>query len=646
MTGATWRTPTHPRLPEQKTSRKQLRSLIAGKRADIYGFSSICSSYPLTIRIAKALKTLQPSATVLFGGPQASVVDIQTLAAFPFVDMVLRGEAERSLPLLLDELQGAGQLDRVPGLTYRADEGPKRNAAAPVIADLDALPTPAYHLTGCLLRRPERTSLELGRGCPFACSFCSTNDFFRRNFRLRSPQRVLADMQAIAQGYGIRSFILVHDMFTVDRRKVVEFCEEMIASGEDFTWSCSARTDCVDEGLLELMARAGCRSIFFGIEVGSVKMQRVIDKDLDPQRAEEIIDVAERLGIRTTVSMISGFPEETWHDVRETMRIFMHSARCSRSNPQLNILAPLSETPLYSKYSNQLTLDDLCSDMSHQGRFQDGADLELIRKHPEIFPNFYLLPTPHLDRTSLLELREFTLIGVGRFRWLLSAIDQRANFLDFFHNWREFRLQRKPGLMGADLRYYYRIQEFRTDFVTFVQDHAVGQDATVKALLECEQAVQRRTASDLPIQSRGQILAKNSAIRPTDVPTRTRRAAVVELSCDIQRVVDALKICGEPVWVRGPHFYTTQKAEDGMDRLVQISRWMALLLRACDGQRDVARIVHQMRNELSHIARPLRAYAVTKLLEGAREQGYIRIYRAPDKRRASPRTAAKARPYR
>jgi radical SAM superfamily enzyme YgiQ (UPF0313 family) len=67
-------------------------------------------------------------------------------------------------------------------------------------------------------------------------------------------------------------------MFTVDRRRVVVFCEAMIASGEKFTWSCSARTDCVDEPLLELMAHAGCHGLFFGIEAGSVRMQTIIDK--------------------------------------------------------------------------------------------------------------------------------------------------------------------------------------------------------------------------------------------------------------------------------------------------------------------------------------------------------------------------------
>src|SRR5437764_12338342 len=105
----------------------------------------------------------------------------------------------------------------------------------------------------------DTAALDLGRGCPFACTFCSTNDFFRRNFRLRSPERVLQDMRQFAARYASREFQLVHDMFTFDRKRVVEFCNAMLASGEDFTRSCSARTDCIDEPLLDLMLSSCCR---------------------------------------------------------------------------------------------------------------------------------------------------------------------------------------------------------------------------------------------------------------------------------------------------------------------------------------------------------------------------------------------------
>jgi radical SAM superfamily enzyme YgiQ (UPF0313 family) len=601
--------------------------MIAAKGADVYGFGSICSSYPLTIRIAKALKAIRPDCTVLFGGPQASVVDIQTMAAFPFVDLILRGEAEESFPFLLNELAEGQQMDRVPGLTYRAEGQPRRNRNAAVIGDLDSLPSPAYHLTG-ELQGTSRAALELGRGCPFACTFCSTNDFFRRNFRLRSPARIVHDMRSLAMAYGVSDFDLIHDMFTVDRRRVVTFCEAMIACGEEFTWACSARTDCVDEPLLELMARAGCRGLFFGIETGSARMQMIIEKHLDITKAKELIDVAEQLGIGTTVSLITGFPEETREDLQQTVVMLMHSARCPHSDPKLNLLAPLPETPLYSKYKNELTRETLCSDVSHQGDTQNEKDVELIQEYPEIFPSFYLLPTPHLDRNLLLELREFSLMGVEQFRWLLVALDQvTSGMLDFFSEWRERRLYLRPELGGFELRRYYRTATFRTEFLHFVRQHPAGKNPVVETFLEYEDAMRVEASWDDAVTPAGVPLLPGATLWWTDIPVRGKQSRVIELACDIERVVSALRLQTEPAWVRGLHFYVTRETSAGSESLEMVSDWFACVLRACDGTRCVEQVVKQLSCEISGVEEDVREYAFVRLLEGVHADGFIEIYR-------------------
>jgi radical SAM superfamily enzyme YgiQ (UPF0313 family) len=550
-----------------------------------------------------------------------------TLTHFPFVDLVLRGEAEHTLPLLLQELECQGRLEQVAGLTYRDGSGPRRNANAPVIADLDALPSAAYHL-GRHLESASMAVLELGRGCPFACTFCSTNDFFRRNFRLRSPERVLRDMRDIAAKHAIRRFELVHDMFTVDKRRVAAFCEAMTASGEGFTWSCSARTDCVDEALLELMASSGCVGIFFGVEAGSRRMQKIIDKHLDPQRAEELIDVAERLGIHTTVSLITGFPEETWPDVRETIRIFMHSARCAKSGPQLNLLAPLAGTPVYSAHKDELVLEDLCSDMSHQGLSQNEADLELIRKYPEIFPNFYLLPMPDLDREALLELREFITTVTERFRWLISAIDQRASeIFDFFFEWREHRVLIRPGLKGSDLRRYYAGRDFHSEFLRFVRKHVAETHETIAALLKSEDALSLgASASKTVIESLYKVQPEE-LIRWTDVPVSRGPIPVLELAFDIEQAIEGIKSRTDAILERKTHYYTTCEVSPGRSRLVGISDWMAYVLRACDGLRTMKEVMAQLSRDIPEVDRAVRDYVFLRLLEGARAQGFINIYR-------------------
>ncbi len=632
---------SHSTVAGSEFAESAARIVTAGD-ADIYGFSSICSSYPLTIRIAEVVKALRPEATILLGGPQASAVDLQTLSVFPFIDVILRGEAEQTMPLLLDELRGDRQLEKVPGLSYRAGAAPHRNPAAPLISNLDSIPSPAYHLSQ-YLQGSTRASLELGRGCPFSCTFCSTNDFFRRKFRLRSPGRVLQDMKSIAATYAIRDFELVHDMFTVDRRQVVAFCDAMIASGEGFTWSCSARTDCMDEELLELMAKAGCNGIFYGVEVGSQRMQTVIDKHLDTGRAHEIIDATERLGIGSTVSLISGFPEETWDDVRRSLDFFMHSARCPKSHPQLNLLAPLAETPLLTKHKNELILEELCSGVSHQARRQDSADIEMIVSYPDIFPNFYVIPTPALQRDRLFELREFTLMGLARFRWILVAIHQgTAGILDFFTTWRGHRLRIRPALGPSDLRQYYRTDDFCTDFTDFMRTHRAGKTTAVKALLDYEDALRRSAAADTRAMPAGDLLSPGASLAPNDMPVRRNRILVFELAYDIQLIVDALKLQKKPVQSPDRYFYVTRPLSAASARIDRISNWMAYVLRLSDGRRSVDAIVRQLSARLPEIQKSFREYVCMRLLQGAEKEQFIEVYRtAPDSVAPNRKAAAK-----
>ena len=606
-----------------------LSHLIAEHEADVYGFSSICSTYPLTIRVAEAVKKLRPQATILFGGPQASVVDVSTLEAFPFVDFVLRGESEVTLPLLVSELASERRFDRVAGLTYRDGLTVRRNGNATVILNLDALPTPAYHLCGGL-HGSRVAAIEIGRGCPFSCTFCSTNDFFRRNFRLRSPARVLEDMRHIAAKYSITDFEMVHDMFTVDKRRVTEFCKALTDSGEGFTWSCSARTDCVDESLLELMSLSGCRSIFFGIEAGSSRMQKIIDKHLDIERAEEIIDIAEKLGLYTTVSLITGFPEETWEDVEETVRVFMHSARCPHSNPQLNILAPLAATPIFSTHKEQLVLEELCSDMSHQGLSQNEADLDLIRRYRDIFPNFYLLPMPNLNREALLELREFLTMTLSCFRWLSCAIDQTApNMLSFYFEWRTHRISLHPGLVGSQLRLYYVGREFRSDFLAFTRQHEIGSSPMISTLLTVEDALRQNSPSRMQF---GQKIQPGQQLWWNDIPATTLSPGVVELDCSVKQITEALQSRLDLPLQCDKTLYGIREGMNGDRSLAEISGWLAAVIRACDGRRTIEKVVEQLAFDIPELKDDVRNYVLIKLLQGAQTQKFIDVYRTESAR--------------
>jgi radical SAM superfamily enzyme YgiQ (UPF0313 family) len=439
---------------------------------DVLGLSSICSSYPLTLRIAKEYKERQKDAKVVLGGPQASVTDTATMEAFPAIDFIVRGEAEYSFTRFVKALsqKKARELESIKGITFRQGDKIIRTSDSDIILDLDSLPIPAYHLDP-FIKEYKNISLEIGRGCPFNCTFCSTSNYFGRRFRLKSPQKIIEQMKFIKKTYGVTDISLDHDMFTANRKKVVVFCNALLDSGENFNWGCSARIDCVDNELISLMSKAGCKGIFFGIESGSDRLQKSINKNLNLSEAVDRIQHADKLGIKTAVSLITAFPDETEDELGETLNFFVDSLRFDNAEPQLGLLAPLAGSPMYTKYKDELKLDYVFSEMSFQGWKFDENDLELIRNNPEVFPDFYSIPNPWMDRKYFKEIRDFVTALQVWFRWIpVAMLQETGNMLKVCKRWMEWQEDRELDDHLDDGTPYYSHRQFADDFLEFVRD--------------------------------------------------------------------------------------------------------------------------------------------------------------------------------
>jgi radical SAM superfamily enzyme YgiQ (UPF0313 family) len=564
---------------------------------DVFGFSSICSSYPLTLRLAQEVKRLHPDASIILGGPQASVVDVPTMHAFPCIDFIIRGEADETFPALLDLLSRTGphSWESIPGITFRRGSSVIRNHNAPVFLDLDRLPLPAFDLDPTI-KDCSGIYLEIGRGCPFACTFCSTNDFFRRNFRLKSPRKMIEEMEILKQEYEIDYFSMVHDMYTIDRKKVVAFCQALLECGAKFTWGCSARTDCIDDELIGLMAETGCRGIFFGIETGSSRLQSVINKKLDLVESKQRIQCADRYGIDTAVALIIGFPDETRDDLRDTIHFFVDSLRFDHAQPQLSLLAPLAATPIHEQYKEQLIFDHIFSDMSHQGWWQDPADVEMIKAYPEIFPNFYAVPTMWLDRGYLKEIMGFVTYLAMWFRWLpVALLQDSGDFLEVFDRWRRWLAERSAGDSneGTCSAPDYSHQRFRKDFLEFVRTCYLAEMATARvaiaALGRMEDAslwnARKGTSEPGKITDR---LEANS------VPCRLDNLLIMDLEVDYKELIESLRnkadlSCVSERTVTVVFLPTEQR----LIQVWQLASLSATLLRLCDGRRTVHEIVQE-----------------------------------------------------
>lgn len=559
---------------------------------DVFGFGSICSSYPLTLRLAREVRRLHPTAKIILGGPQASVVDVPTLREFPFVDVIVRGEAEVTLPRLLEELGGGGGagLARVDGITYRDGGDVVRNRNAPVIEDLDGLPLPAFHLYP-YMDGVSFIPLEAGRGCPFACSFCSTNDFFRRRFRMKSPHVLVEQMRLLKGRYGVGSFELAHDMFTVDCKKVVSFCRAVQESGGQFSWSCSARTDCIDDELISLMARSGCSGLYFGIDTGSERMQQIINKGLDLREAAACVESTRRHGIKTTVSLIAGYHEETLEDLRATVRFYGDSLRHQHTDAQLHLLAPLAETPITTRHKEQLVYDEVFSDISFHDWEQDPEDRPMIVEHRDIFPNFYSIPTPGLDRQHLRELREFLLHGAIKHRWLMTFLHQDSgDLLTVFDLWKAWHVgphgARPDGERGAA---YYMSPAFLGDLLRFLRSSRVralsAHPHLLATMVELEAAL-----FTLGGQQPCRRARRPAAVRADSVPFIPEGVRLLEVEADYKKLVACLHRAGR--FERLPVQRVSLALIKGSDKIKvrQLNQITGRLLRLCDGSRNVMEV--------------------------------------------------------
>jgi radical SAM superfamily enzyme YgiQ (UPF0313 family) len=384
------------------------------KKADVYAFSTVCSTYIHTINIAKMLKGQIPQSTIIFGGPQATVTDMSTLAAFPFIDFIVRGEGEYVLLELINHLMyKTSVISEIGSVTWRdSDNQIIKNDDAESIKNLDDLPIPAYYHYQSIIEnyvsdKPDSIHsyipIDTGRGCPGRCSFCYSHSFWKKSYRFKSPERIVEEIQFLQQMFGVKRFYFPEDMFTADKKRLVKFCQLAKNTNLNIEWTCYARADSVNAELLQIMANAGCRHIYYGIESGSEKIQKSINKNLNLRKVREVVKITLDFGIKTTTSFIVGFPEETYEDFKQTMEMFLDFIALGAIG-NIHGLGVLSGTSIYASYQKQLSLNQwYINDHNRKCSLLNQENIDLIKQYPDIFSFFYCLELSNNFTTNFIK---------------------------------------------------------------------------------------------------------------------------------------------------------------------------------------------------------------------------------------------------
>lgn len=393
--------------PKEKVNEEiqQISECILRKEPKIVCFYTLCSNYHIVIMVARRIKELNAGVKIVFGGPQATLTAIETMKNFDCIDVIGIGEGEDTILEIVNRLYSGQSFDNLVGVVYKEGKNVIHNGMPELVEKLDDIPIIKYDFLD--MYNIKKVAIDVGRGCPFGCIFCSTKTFWKRKFRLKSPQRIVDEIQFLYEKYNIKKFSLTHDLFTVDLEKVKEFCNLLINSNINISWACSSRIDTLDEEALQIMSKSGCTGIFFGIETGSNRLQKIINKNLDINKVIPVIQSVAKYNIKYVLSFIYGFPQEEECDLRQTVALIQNLINHDLINYdsiQMHELSFFPMTEITEKYQDEFVWAEHVNSTIMNSRFLNKEIVDnVIRKNKKIFPQYFEVKTPLRDKCRNLD---------------------------------------------------------------------------------------------------------------------------------------------------------------------------------------------------------------------------------------------------
>lgn len=458
--------------------------IIMAEDPDLVAFAAQCTTYPAVLQIARKVKEAKKDIRTVIGGHNACFVDRETLARYPWIDAIVRGEGEHTFPDLVRAMDQGIQGQDVAGVTFRKGEEIFRNQDRDLIQSLDELPLPDYsflppfseYRDACRIPR-SIVILEVGRGCPHQCIYCSESIMWRQRTRTFSAERLIKEMRYLSENFRAECFLLAYDQFTAKRSFVEDFCRKTIeARLNHIPWYCISRLDSVDGALLALMREAGCESMCYGIDSGSEKTLAFIRKNIDRKVLYQRVTETTERGIIPTLSYVIGFPEEEKEDIDATLRLALMTGNLGNSNPLIQLTTILPGTDLYHRYRDRL-VREVDTYFSLGIEFDRGkrlpADEALIDGDPAVFSSFYNLPCPARPLQELNLIAGYFPLIVNFYprSFLLLCMETETSPSDLFFRWMDWLKKRTKSDHTTLLP-----QDCYAHFVRFVQDTLGGAE--------------------------------------------------------------------------------------------------------------------------------------------------------------------------
>ena len=301
---------------------RQARDILAFD-PQIVGFSATTSSFPDAVGIAQKIKDAKPGTVTVCGGVHASALREKLLASYPAFDYLVAGEGEETM----GELASGADPAAIPGLIRRENGMAVANEPRKHIADLDALPFPAYeklrgfpkdyHLPLFSYIQIPGATMITSRGCMYSCSYCDRS-VFQKGFRYNSAAYIYEHMKYLRDRFGARHVNIYDDLFTANRRRIVELCEKLTRFPLGMNFNCAVRVGYTDDDLLRMLKAAGCLMVSLGIESADPDMLARHKSGVSLDDVRDTVARIQAAKLRAKGLFMMGLPGETESSIRRT----------------------------------------------------------------------------------------------------------------------------------------------------------------------------------------------------------------------------------------------------------------------------------------------------------------------------------------
>jgi len=323
-------------------------------KPDILVFDSSFPSLKNDIDVASEIKAHSPSTTMILVGPPASLY-AEKILEDSGVDIVARWEYDFTLMELASVMQDNGDISKVAGISYRRDgevvHNPDRTFSTSEMLDTVPFVAPIYkkHLkiNDYFLGQSLFPEVQIftGRGCPNQCTFCAwPQTLTGRCYRVRKISSVLDEMEWIEKNLHVKEVFFEDDTFTINKERVIEFCNGYLERKLSVAWSCNARANTLDLETMQLMKKAHCRLLIGGFESGSEDILKTIKKGITLDQIRRYTKNAKKAGLMVHGDFIVGLPGETKETI-QTTRALINEIRPDII--QIAVASPFPGTEFY-----------------------------------------------------------------------------------------------------------------------------------------------------------------------------------------------------------------------------------------------------------------------------------------------------------